>query len=74
MAEAVSYPTPMICELCFCPVISIGYMSGRHAQALRERLQTLTTAVKVTHWPETLGLPVWFHSQCYRAALKERGR
>jgi hypothetical protein len=64
----------MICELCFCAVISIGYMSGGHARAHRDRLHTTNTAVKVTDWPGTRGLPVWFHSQCYWAALEERDR
>ena len=61
----------MICELCFYPVVSTGYMAGSHARTLRDRLHTLSTAVKVTDWPGTHDLPVWFHSQCYGAALED---
>lgn len=75
MPDALSDPMPMLCELCFSPVVSLGYVSGGHARrTLRDRLHTLSTAVKATDWPGTHGLPVWFHSRCYQTALDECDR
>lgn len=69
MSEIVWNAAPMLCELCFSPISSNGYMAGRHARTLGERLRTTSTAVRVTDWPGTQGLPVWFHSPCYGEAL-----
>ena len=69
MAETLSGSAPMLCERCFSPVLSLGYLAGGHAKRLRHRLGSLNMAVRVTDWPGTDGLAVWFHSRCYLEEL-----
>jgi hypothetical protein len=58
--------TPMLCEHCYGPIRSSGYMLGKHAATLRDRLAALTVAV-LAKGPD--GLAVWYHAPCYGALL-----
>lgn len=64
----------MICERCYGQIHSSGYISGRQARSLADRLATYSVAVQV---PGAYGSWAYFHSPCYGLALREfseRGR